>query len=221
MPVRSIGSEATKMQRIAMNRAIREKGHSFITLELLNERLNGMHGADGLNAKPYRDGSGIHQFVFEIMPKPMQFVADDERGGFFLDLIDTERNRQFLAAHLDAHGNEHIFAVVGENRPEILADLRAIQAGEKRVTTGVHEETEEELLAKLEALRKRKAGPEHAAGDPQAKEESAMSTGSSINDQLDETTADEPGIPKETQSERMKRYHAEKKNKKDQLVNEE
>lgn len=210
------------LRKTALNRAIRSKGYRFITLEMADPRYDGMQGADILLSQYVgEDSRGVMQFEFKIVPGPIDFVLDQQRGGKFFDLVDTERNRIFLAGHLDADGNDNILPIYGANRDEIMADLQAIQAGVKRSAVGEPMALEAKLAAKdqeIEKLRKLLAEKEKPAG---AEPEGASSiSGSQVAPQSEPSAA--APIPEEeakleppeapmTHSEKVKAGMARKK----------
>jgi len=199
------------LRKTALNRAIRSKGYRFITLEMADPRYDGMQGADILLSQYVgEDSRGVMQFEFQIVPGPINFVLDQERGGKFFDLVDTERNRVFLAGHLDAAGNDNILPIYGENRAEILEDLRAIQAGVKRsaiVEPLALEAKIAEKDAEIENLKKLLA----EKNVPSGAEPEVASTSMGIEPLPSEPAAAAPVPEEKTHSQRVKEGLARKK----------
>lgn len=226
-----MGSRDKEEQKMAIARARRKSGLKFITLALLNIKMNGIQGFDITTEKPFLK-NGLWDCDFNITEGPMNFVPDQKEGEYLFELVDTERNRIALAAHLDNDGNETIFEVYGPRREEIMADLMKIYRGEKRHAVGLPAQRPEEMssdqleaeiarLAKLQDRRKKMetdvqmaaaiGGGESEAGLPPAPADQPATTDKPADQSTTEAEAGAQEQRPMTQVEKMNAGKARRK----------
>lgn len=102
--------------------AIRHQGYTFIVLELIDFRKMRVSGIQGLNATP----AGMPgKYNFTKTETQLEFSEDISMGGIFTAyVLDTEKNRKFLATHLDC-GYWDVVQVITGRKAERL-DLETV-----------------------------------------------------------------------------------------------
>ena len=84
-------------EKLIRGQAARDSGYKFIEIMLLDRRYAGMLGAEVLHGAPYTDdATQTTKYNITKSGGPLRFFPDDERGGEFCVLPDTEWNRKFL-----------------------------------------------------------------------------------------------------------------------------
>jgi hypothetical protein len=84
---------------MAREQAIVKHGKKFITLRLLDMTKNRIQGAIVLHATPFLNSmTNLTEFHFEERGGPLEFRADDFKGGYYCRMLDCEHNRKFLAS---------------------------------------------------------------------------------------------------------------------------
>lgn len=79
------------------------QGYKFIRLVLKNIRKKRISGVDVLSAQEFTNENlgGVLDYQLELRGGDINFEYRPEFGQFIFDLVDTERNRNFLASHLE------------------------------------------------------------------------------------------------------------------------
>lgn len=77
------------------------QGYKFIRLRLKNIRRKTIVGVDVIGAEEFSNEQmgGITDYQLDVRGGEIKFEFRPELGMFVFDLLDTERNREFLASH--------------------------------------------------------------------------------------------------------------------------
>lgn len=77
------------------------QGYKFIRLRLKNIRRRVIVGVDAIDAQEFANENmgGITDYKLEVRGGEIKFEYRPELGMYVFDLLDTERNREFLASH--------------------------------------------------------------------------------------------------------------------------
>lgn len=90
-----------KKKAAQRNALIRSGKYTFIELMLLKGTRKRIHGIDVV--RPIQseniDNPGVPDYEFRDGGGRIDFVFDEMKGGNFYELVDTPRNRRFLASH--------------------------------------------------------------------------------------------------------------------------
>jgi len=83
----------------------RLQGYNFIRLSLKNIRKRKISGIDILEATEFSNAElgGVTDYHLELKGGTIDFRWYPEYGMFLYDMVDTERNREFLATHYEYH----------------------------------------------------------------------------------------------------------------------
>lgn len=78
------------------------QGYKFIRLKLKNIRRRKIVGIDAVVAQEYQNEEmgGITDYFLEVKGGEINFQYRPELGMYTFDMLDTERNREFLATHI-------------------------------------------------------------------------------------------------------------------------
>ena len=141
------------MRAMAMQNAISRAGRKFITLRLIDMKINRIQGAIILHSQSYTDADGMMQFHFEERGGPIRFEFDQMNGGMFAKILDCEHNRKFLAS-MFSYGYWEIEDKAIESQIKVIADemtKKAIKIVEKAPQKIMSDDEIETNLAKLNA----------------------------------------------------------------------
>ena len=83
----------------------RLKGYNFIRLSLKNIRKRKISGIEILQATEFtnNDLGGVTDYHLELTGGTIDFEWYPELGMYIFDMVDTDRNREFLATHYEYH----------------------------------------------------------------------------------------------------------------------
>lgn len=114
--------------KIARKHALRREGYKFIELELLKSHMRRIQGIEVVNVIQSEDvdNPGKPRYDFNLGGGRLDFVMDANRGGLFDDIVDTPKNRKFLARHIDMK----IWHIVDDKVRKEVEELSKKIAGE-------------------------------------------------------------------------------------------
>lgn len=95
--------ERTNNRKTAIQAKGSLQGYKFIRLVLKNIRKRKICGIDVLHALEFSNDKlgGVTDYQLELRGGDIDFEYRPEFGQYIYDMVDTERNRNFLASHLE------------------------------------------------------------------------------------------------------------------------
>jgi hypothetical protein len=107
--------------KIARKHALRRQGYEFIELELLKSHMRRIQGIEIVNVIQSEDvdNPGKPRYDFNLGGGRLDFVMDENRGGLFDDIVDTPKNRKFLARHIGMK----IWRIVDKEIEQVITEL--------------------------------------------------------------------------------------------------
>lgn len=136
-------------------------GYKFIRLQLKNIRKRRIVGVDCIAASAFvnEEMGGITDYNIEVKGGEINFQFRPDFAAYLFDILDTDRNRQFLASHyefnywqiLDNHVDFDIKARFQKIKEDLIKKPEPLKAGSKEFWDEVHKaEEHSRLLARGE-----------------------------------------------------------------------
>lgn len=100
-PIGSLILDRSEAQKMREREQIRRRGHKFIKV-INTGRLNRIHSVDDVQVfETQNPDTGETEHTTRIDSATLTFSYEDVTGDMVAHVLDTERNRFFLARHLD------------------------------------------------------------------------------------------------------------------------